>query len=231
MGRPLQYTGDMKLANDTLPNAVFWGEIAPTEHLVQLYGDDESFLDSLEGFVAGGLLKGEAVIVIATPAHRSALERRLSARDEIDLGAAVRADQFIAADAEETLAKFMVERQGQKWPDDQRFEQVVSGLLMRARWGGERPAADAVPHATGERTVRTFGEMVALLWASGDTGATVRLEHLWNRLRDIGTGANGGGGFPLFCAYPRTGFTQNTDASLRDICACHTQVIGANLAN
>ena len=46
---------------------VFWGEISPCEHLVQIYLDDSAFLDSLEGFVAGGLLAGDAVILIGTP--------------------------------------------------------------------------------------------------------------------------------------------------------------------
>jgi len=38
---------------------VFWGEIAPCEHLVQIYDNDGAFLDSLEGFVAGGLRAGD----------------------------------------------------------------------------------------------------------------------------------------------------------------------------
>jgi hypothetical protein len=32
----------------------FWGEIAPSEHLVQIYESDSAFTDTLEGFVAGG---------------------------------------------------------------------------------------------------------------------------------------------------------------------------------
>lgn len=220
----------MNATNDANRNRVFWGEISPTEHLVQLYGDDEAFLDSLEGFVVGGLLRGEAVIVIATHEHRNALERRLGQRNDFDLTAAREQDLYIAEDAEETLSKFMVERDGQSWPDDHRFERVVGNLLMRARWGGARRHCEK---SNGERTVRAFGEMVALLWARGSTGATVRLEHLWNRVRVLGSGAgkNGGAGFPLFCAYPRSGFTQDAQASLRDICACHTQVVGETVAS
>ena len=51
---------------------VFWGELSPCEHLVQIYERDEVFLDALEGFVAGGVRSGEAVIVIATDSHRQA---------------------------------------------------------------------------------------------------------------------------------------------------------------
>ena len=38
---------------------VFWGEISPCEHLVQFYEEDGVFLDTLEGFVGGGLRAGE----------------------------------------------------------------------------------------------------------------------------------------------------------------------------
>jgi len=31
--------------------------------------------------------------------------------------------------------------------------------------------------------------------------------------------------FSLFCAYPKSGFTQDTDASIREICAAHSKVI------
>jgi hypothetical protein len=127
------------------------------------------------------------------------------------------------------LAQFLVERGGQLWPDDHRFERVVGGLLMRARWGGAR--GDST-NSNGDRTVRVFGEMVALLWARGCARATVRLEHLWNRVREMeaGAGQNGGAGFPLLCAYPGAGFTQDAQASLREICACHTQVLGETVA-
>ncbi len=30
---------------------IFWGEIAPCDHVVQIYENDEAFLDMLKGFV------------------------------------------------------------------------------------------------------------------------------------------------------------------------------------
>ena len=62
------------------------------------------------------------------------------------------------------------------------------------------------------------GEMVAILWARGHTGATVRLEHLWHRLCATES-------FTLFCAYPKIGFTQDGPASIREICAAHSAVV------
>jgi hypothetical protein len=113
----------------------------------------------------------------------------------------------------------MIQRDGGIWPDDARFTHVIGNLLTRARWGGTFPPRS-------ERGVRAFGEMVAVLWAQGCTGATVYLEHLWNRLRDGDPeGVDGRSGFPLFCAYPRIGTTQDALKSMHEICACHTQVI------
>jgi hypothetical protein len=178
---------------------IFWGEIAPCDHLVEIYTDDSAFLDSLAGFVAAGLKSGESVIVIATPSHRFSLEFRLRASG-FDIKTALRQGDYIPLDAKETLARFMVAG----WPDDALFERLVTSILTRAR--GDR------------NRVRAFGEMVAVLWAEGHHGATVRLEHLWTRFCQQET-------FPLFCAYPRSGFTQDADVSIQQICSAHSRVV------
>ena len=178
---------------------IFWGEIAPCEHLVQIYADRGVFLDSLEGFVAGGLLAKEGVIVIATRAHLIALDHRLSARG-LDVSAARERDQYIPLDATEALSKFLIKG----WPDEELFERFVTEMIGRAGRDGRR--------------VRAFGEMVAVLWARGQSGATIQLEHLWHRFCQTKA-------FSLFCAYPKSGFTQDTDASIREICAAHSKVI------
>jgi ribosomal protein L15 len=60
--------------------------------------------------------------------------------------------------------------------------------------------------------------MVAMLWGQGHNGATVRLEHLWHELcREEA--------FSLFCAYPRSGFTKDVEASIQEICSAHSKVI------
>jgi hypothetical protein len=179
---------------------VFWGEIAQCEHLVQIYGDDETFLDALGGFVEGGLRAGEGVVVIATAEHLRALSARLRAVG-VDIDTPAMRDQYLSFDADRVLAMFMLNG----WPDDYLFEQIVTTLIARAGKGGAR-------------RVRAFGEMVALLWSQGHAGATVRLEHLWNRMCEQR-------GLSLLCAYPKIGFTQDADASLREICAAHSKVL------
>jgi hypothetical protein len=178
---------------------VFWGEMSPCEHLVQMYDEDAGFLDALEGFIAGALRGTEAAIVIATPPHLADLNRRLRAQG-IDVERLIGQDRYIPRDAEHTLRLFM--RNG--WPDEHHFAEVVHGLLGLAKAKGRR--------------VRAFGEMVAILWAQGHTGATVHLEHLWHALCSEKQ-------FTLFCAYPKSGFTQDAGDSIADICSAHSKVI------
>lgn len=179
---------------------MFWGEIAASEHVVQIYDEDGKFLDTLEEFVADGIAAGEGVVCIATSTHLHFLEERLRTRG-VSVNIAKARDQYIPLDARETIAKFMVNG----WPDEALFYGVVTDVLTRARGEG--------------RNVRAFGEMVALMWAEGHTGAVVRLEHLWHSLCKKE-------GFPLFCAYPKAGFTQDVEESIRLICATHSRVLG-----
>lgn len=51
-----------------------------TGHTVQFYADDSFLLDGLSRFIGTALGAGDSAIVLATPAHREALERRLQAR-------------------------------------------------------------------------------------------------------------------------------------------------------
>ena len=179
---------------------MFWGEIAPCEHLVQIYEGESAFLDTLEGFITAGLRNGEGVVVIATSAHLGELESRLRASGL--LSAQGMRDRYVALSAEGCLARFMVDG----WPDDSLFESTVADLLARAGEGGRR--------------VRAFGEMVAILWQRGQTAATVHLEQLWHRLCQTH-------GFCLFCAYPREIFTTNAAASIKEICQAHSKVVHA----
>lgn len=183
------------------PPKIFWGELAPSEHLVQIYTDTEVFLNTLERFVGGGLQAGESVIVIATTPHLIALHQRLVMRG-FNLEAARARHQYISMEAAAALAKFIV----RGWPDDQLFEQFVHELLARAYHYAHH--------------VRAFGEMVALLWASGRSGATLRLEELWQQFCQKN-------GLALLCAYPRSGVTQDVETSLQEICATHSRLIAS----
>ena len=188
----------------------FWGEISPSDHLVQIYRDDAVFLDSLEGFVAGGLKAGDGVIVIAIPAHLAALEHRLLQRG-IDPFLLIEKGQYIPLDAKETLSKFMVQGSfdySPSWVDEDLFRTLVTGLVTRC---------GAAPNGS-RRRVRAFGEMVALLWAEGNKAATLRLETLWHEFCQESA-------LCLFCAYPRAYFTDDPESSIRQICETHSKIV------
>ena len=184
----------------------YWGEIAPCEHLLQIYEDEGVLLNTLEGFVSGGLELGEGVVLIVTPAHLKAIEDRLLARG-IDLEAARAHDQYIPLDAHATLGKFM--RRGM--PDKELFKSLMLALLSRAR-------------GRSWRRVRAFGEMVVLLWSQRNPAATVELEHLWHALCKAER-------FSLLCAYPLKGFEGDASHSVKRISAAHSNTIAGHGAS
>jgi len=189
------FTGKIQRAK----SEIFWGEIAPCDHVVQIYENDGIFLDSLTGFVGGGINMGDAVIVIATEKHLLALHNRLRSYG-LQVDSLIAENRYIPLNAEEMLATFMVNN----WPDEELFMQTVSRLIRKAGKKNQR--------------IRAFGEMVAILWAEGHNGATVQLEHLWNKFCEKEE-------FCLFCAYPKTGFTEDMNISIKDICGCHSRVL------
>ena len=177
----------------------FWGDIAPCSHVVQIYENQEVLLNLLEGFVAGGITVGDCVIVIGTTDNLEALRERLVSHG-LDVEALEARDQYMALDADQTLAKFMVN----DWPDYHLFMHTLNTLFERAH--------------QKHKNVRAVGEMVALLWAQGKTGATVMLEHLWNTFSEKEQ-------FPLLCAYPESGFAQDTQSAVRNICSTHSKMV------
>jgi hypothetical protein len=176
----------------------FWSEIAPCDHVVQIYEDDESLIKILSQFVIGGLNAGDGVIVIGTQQHLDILEFKLLASG-IDVSSCLNT-RYFPLDAEQTLAKFMVNG----WPDETLFMNLVSNVVNKAR--------------QNNRKVRAFGEMVVLLWEQGSTVATVQLEHLWNKFSENEM-------FCLFCAYPKSAFSHNIGSSEHPICSAHSKVI------
>jgi hypothetical protein len=168
--------------------------------VVQFYDHESAFLANLGHFVGAALREGSPCLVIATPAHIQSVDRWLGEK-ELDISAAANAGNYIALDASETLTKFM---KG-PLPDRTLFRELFTRYL-------ENLTAE-------DRSVRCFGEMVALLWQAGNQSGAVLLEEMWNELAcDFS--------FTLFCAYPAYHFSQAAHRQMqREISELHSCTI------
>jgi hypothetical protein len=177
-------------------------EIAVNAHAVQFYERESYLLDSVTRYIGSALSASNAGILIATPSHRDGVAQRLTARG-LDVVSAGAQGLYVALDAHDTLNRFMVDG----WPDPARFDDTVGTLIAKTRERAPR--------------VHAFGEMVALLWAEGNSEAAIRLEELWN---ELGTRQQ----FSLLCAYPIEAFRDTSQVKpFNDMAATHTHVIPA----
>jgi len=163
-------------------------------HTVKFYDDDATLIETVASYLAEGLRAGDTGLVVGTAAHAELLRARLEAEGLVRPGATL---PVLFADAHETLATFM---RGEV-PDRSLFQVGVGGLLSA--------------HAANARSgrVRVFGEMVNILWTSGNRDAALQLEELWNELRGLQS-------FDLLCAYA-VGRFAGEPAALRAVCRVH----------
>jgi hypothetical protein len=178
----------------------------PRGHFVQLYEADEGALTENVGrYLWQGILRGDGILVIATPEHRTLFCEHLD-RLGADLPSLLDDRRLILWDAQETLAEFMVDGQ----PDWRRFERV-----MRVAMRQVRPATD--------EGLRAYGEMVGILWKARRFAAAIRLEQLWNKLLEQSS-------FSLYCAYAIDIFGKEfAVANLEGVLCTHTHLVPAQL--
>jgi len=169
-------------------------------HLVEFYETDAFLVETVSNFILPALRDGDAAIIVATAAHRHEFERALGEAG-VDVARAAREDRYIALDARDVLARFMVDGH----PDRTLFAETVGAVMDRA--------------SAGARAMRVYGEMVALLWDDDDVASALALEDLWNDFA-------GERAFALLCGYPMRSFDhEGSDAAFKRICEQHTQVI------
>ncbi|MEA2220412.1 MAG: hypothetical protein QOJ35_3038 [Solirubrobacteraceae bacterium] len=172
------------------------------DHLVEFYESEAFLVDTVCAFLVPTLRDGDAAIVVATADHRRDFEIALE-NAGIDVDAAVEDGRYVACDAADVLARFMVAGA----PDPARFRDTIGAVMDGA--------------AAGRLKVRVYGEMVALLWEDGDVASALALEDLWNELASSRR-------FVLLCAYPMEQFDDAASAdAFRRICEQHTSVIPA----
>jgi signal transduction histidine kinase len=181
-----------------------WSQHGDHQHGVQFYSQDKFLLEELSEYIGNALRAGNAAVVVATDAHRNGLLQWLTAQ-RLDVAALLEQGRLVVTDAAQLLTTFMQDG----WPDEDRFNHVVGGIVAKA----QACSGSVQPRAA------IFGEMVALLWADGKADAAIRVEQLWNELARTKS-------FSLFCAYPMSGFDREEDAGLLlKVCNEHSAVI------
>jgi signal transduction histidine kinase len=172
---------------------------AAQAHAVQIY-ENESFLYETVGqYIAAGLSAGERVVVIAAEEHVAGF---LACLEGHDIAAALEVGRLTLLDARASLAEFM----DGEVPDRDRFRAFFAKTLEGIRRGDDKAR------------VRAYGEMVDVLWREGNSRAAIRLEELWNEVREEES-------FSLLCAYLMGNFLNDTDGSrFLAVCRNHTHV-------
>ena len=178
---------------------VFWGELAPSDHVVQIYENQTILLNTLEGFAGDGFMKKEAVVVIATTEHLNQLDRRLEMQG-FQVKSLKDSGRYVALEAEESLESF----ETADGPDQPLFSAYVTAIMERVQ--------------TENGKIRIFDELPALLRVRGYEKAAGKLEQLWLRHQQKRN-------FCLFEAYPRSCFPEELQGSLSRICTRFTKVI------
>ncbi len=170
-------------------------------HEVAFYSDDASFSHGFAQFIRTALKAGNAVIVVATKAHRDGLHARLQAHG-LDIGAAIKQGRYIALDAAHTLSTLMVNGV----PEPARFLELAGELIMAA-----------VKSARGEHPrVAVCGECDPPLWKLGTGDAAIQFEQLWNQIAAMYE-------VDILCGYPLGPFQSEQGSGLfQRICAEHS---------
>ena len=179
-----------------------WSSMTRTDHFVQFYESDGFIVNSVAEYFFHGLECNGSCICVGTAEHNERILNGLRTFG-IDPDKAVDSGRLVVRDAGEMLSKFM--RDGS--PNIDKFNASIGKLVKETL----QPTAP----------LRVFGEMVAILWEEGNQNAAVRLEELWNDLRDEYD-------FSLFCAYPLKGFARTgLNGEMQEICHQHTKTIPA----
>jgi len=169
-------------------------------HVVGIYDRDDELISTVAAFLADALRQGGTAVVIATPAHRAALDAELIS-EGLTMEEVHGSGRYWSFDARNTLEAFMRHDR----PDHDAFSSAVGSIV-------ETAAARGTP-------VRVFGEMVDLLWEAGNVEGALELEAMWNDLAEHHS-------FALFCGYAMSSLEAAGDlAAAKQMCERHSNVL------
>lgn len=192
------------------------GVVDDHHHVVKFFVTDEDLVGELAAFARVGITEGEPFLLIATSEHRAALESLLQ-EEGVDLAIAAAEGRYVAVDAGETLASFLVDGR----PSRDRFRSVVGRFMVELEgWNQPLDPAREAPALSRRATrPRAFGEMVSLLWDAGKVVEALELEELWDELVASGH-------LSLCCGYPVARFDPRSQLSgAAAVCDAHSRAI------
>jgi signal transduction histidine kinase len=138
---------------------------ARREHIVRLYEDEQSLYKTVADIVTQGLAQGEPCLLIATREHVAGITAELGIRGQ-DCEALEKTGRLIGVNAQEMLRKLAPAAE----LDADLCRRVLGDLIS-----GVAESSDS--------NLVVYGEMVDLLWKSGNPQAAIRLEQIWNDLQ------------------------------------------------
>jgi hypothetical protein len=174
---------------------------AASDHVVQLFDMIDSMAAGVASFLAQGLTRQAALLVVARKEHSDAIIQSLQSSG-CDTNALIAAGTLTVVEAKHALRQFL--RGGR--PDAALFEAAVADLVRRLIAGSDGP-------------LYVYGEMVDILAEEGNYAAAEELEGLWNQLGQSES-------FSLLCGYTSSNFAAPVKGAerLRAVCHLHSRV-------
>ncbi|HEY0528137.1 MAG TPA: MEDS domain-containing protein [Gemmatimonadaceae bacterium] len=171
-------------------------------HDVQFYRTEQYLTRAVVEFLAGAMRAGQPIIVIATREHRAAFQAGLRS-EGLDPDLLFSGRLAVWLDARETLDAFM---EGGR-PDRELFYATVGSVFQM------------ILDKRSYLVVRTFGEMVDVLFKDGNVEGAIALEKLWN---ELGEKYN----YSLLCGYSLDNFLHEKGVdAFRNVCGHHTHAL------
>jgi len=171
-------------------------------HDVQFYRTEKYLTRAVVDFLAGGVRAGQPIIVIATREHRQSFEAGLRSAG-LDPESVFSGRLAVWLDARETLDAFMDRGQ----PNRELFYATVGSVFQR------------ILDKRSYLVVRTYGEMVDVLFRDGNPDGAIALEKLWNELGEKYK-------YSLLCGYSLDNFLHEKGVdAFRNVCGHHTNTL------
>jgi signal transduction histidine kinase len=175
-------------------------DCAPNHH-VQFYESDDFFSNTAARFLAEGLPRGQALLVVVTEQHRDGITDQLRSIG-VNVGDAVHSGQLTFLDARDHLASYMVG----SMPDAALVRAVDEPLFARLLASREKAG------------LRAFGETSDLLCQDGNFAAAMRLESMARGMPHSDT-------ISILCAYSMSSFASEHGGTwFQETCRQHYRV-------